>query len=34
MGMFAINLAPDDLAPLYGGHNLTGAMGFVRLKLD
>ena len=25
---------PDGLAPLYGGNNPIGAMGFVRLKLD
>ena len=33
-GLFAVNVVPDGLAPLYGGHNPTGAMGFVRLKLD
>lgn len=33
-GLFAINFVPDSIAPLYGGHNPTGAMGFVRLKLD
>jgi hypothetical protein len=33
-GLFAVNFVPDELAPLYGGHNPTGAMGFVRLKLD
>jgi hypothetical protein len=33
-GLFAVNFVPDDLAPLYGGHNPTGAMAFVRLKLD
>jgi hypothetical protein len=33
-GLFALNFVPDDLAPLYGGHRPTGAMGFVRLKLD
>ena len=33
-GLFAVNFVPDALAPLYGGHNPTGAMGFVRLKLD
>ena len=33
-GLFAVNFVPDPLAPLYGGHNPTGAMGFVRLKLD
>jgi len=33
-GLFAVNFVPDPLASLYGGHNPTGAMGFVRLKLD
>jgi hypothetical protein len=33
-GLFAVNFVPDGLVPLYGGHNPTGAMGFVRLKLD
>jgi len=33
-GLFAVNFVPDTLAPLYGGHNPTGAMGFVRVKLD
>jgi hypothetical protein len=33
-GLFAVNFVPDGLAPLYGGHNPTGAMGFVRLKID
>ncbi|MGN6057294.1 MAG: hypothetical protein ACTHOI_01745 [Sphingomicrobium sp.] len=33
-GLFAVNLIPDGLAPLYGGHTPTGAMAFVRLKLD
>ena len=33
-GLFAVNFVPDGLAPAYGGHNPTGAMGFVRLKLD
>jgi hypothetical protein len=33
-GLFAVNFVPNALAPLYGGHNRTGAMGFVRLKLD
>ena len=33
-GLFAVNLVPDSLAPLYGGSNPTGAMGFVRLKLN
>jgi hypothetical protein len=33
-GLFAVNFVPDALTPLYGGHNPTGAMGFLRLKLD
>jgi hypothetical protein len=33
-GLFAVNFVPNALAPLYGGHNPTGAMAFVRLKLD
>jgi hypothetical protein len=33
-GLFAVNFVPDGLAPLYGGHNPTGAMAFIRLKLD
>ena len=33
-GLFAVNFVPDALAPLYGGHNPTGTMTFVRLKLD
>jgi len=32
-GLLSINFVPDELAPLYGGHNPTGAMGFVRFKL-
>jgi hypothetical protein len=32
-GLFAVNFVPDALAPTYGSHNPTGAMGFVRLKL-
>ena len=32
-GLFSVNFVPDALAPLYGGSNPTGAMGFVRLKL-
>jgi hypothetical protein len=32
-GLFAVNFVPDALAPSYGGHNPTGAMAFVRLKL-
>jgi hypothetical protein len=33
-GLFAVNFVPRALAPSYGGQNPTGAMGFVRLKLD
>jgi hypothetical protein len=33
-GLFSVNFVPDTIAPLYGGHNPVGAMGFVRLKLD
>lgn len=33
-GLLAVNFVPDPLAPLYGGHSPTGAMGFARLKLD
>ena len=33
-GLFAVNFVPDALAPSYGEHSPTGAMGFVRLKLD
>jgi hypothetical protein len=33
-GLFSVNFVPDSLAPLYGGNHPTGAMGFVRLKLD
>ena len=33
-GLFSLNFVPDGLAPLYGGHNPTGAMAFVRVKLD
>jgi hypothetical protein len=33
-GLFAVNFVPDAQDPLYGGHNPTGTMGFVRLKLD
>ena len=33
-GLASLNFVPDGLAPLYGGHNPVGAMGFVRLKLD
>jgi len=33
-GLFSLNFVPDGLAAAYGGNNPTGAMGFVRLKLD
>ena len=33
-GLFAVNFVPDGLAALYRGNNPTGAMGFIRLKLD
>lgn len=33
-GLYSVNFVPDALAPLYGGHNPTGAMGFVRLRLN
>ena len=33
-GLVAVNFVPDGLAPYYGGHHPTGAMAFVRLKLD
>ena len=33
-GLVAVNFVPGGLAPLYGGHNPVGAMGFVRLKLN
>jgi hypothetical protein len=33
-GLYSVNFVPDALAPLYGAHNPTGAMGFVRVKLD
>jgi hypothetical protein len=32
-GLFALDFVPDSIAPLYGGSNPTGLMGFVRLKL-
>jgi hypothetical protein len=32
-GLFALDFVPDPLAPLYGGSNPDGLMGFVRLKL-
>ena len=33
-GLVSLNFIPDGLAPLYGGNNPAGAMGFIRLKLD
>ena len=33
-GVFSLNFVPDELSGVYGGHNPTGLMGFVRLKLD
>jgi hypothetical protein len=33
-GLFAVNFVPRALAPAYGARNPTGAMAFVRLKLD
>ena len=33
-GLVSLNFVPDGLAPLYGGHNPTGGMAFVRLKLN
>jgi hypothetical protein len=33
-GLFSVNFVPDALAPLYGGNSPTGAMGFVRLRLN
>ena len=33
-GLFAVNFVPKELASHYGGSNPTGAMAFVRLKLD
>jgi hypothetical protein len=32
--LVSVNFVPDALAPLYGGDNPLGTMGFVRLKLD
>ena len=32
-GLVSVNAVPDALAPLYGGNNPVGAMGFVRLRL-
>jgi hypothetical protein len=33
-GLFSLNFVPGALAPLYGGSDPVGAMGFVRLKLN
>jgi len=33
-GLVSLNFVPNALAPLYGSHNPTGMMGFVRLKLN
>jgi hypothetical protein len=33
-GLFSLNFVPEALAPLYGGDNPTGAMAFVRIKLN
>lgn len=33
-GLFSLNFVPDALAPLYGGGNPIGAMGFLRIKLN
>jgi len=33
-GLVAVNFVPDGLKSAYGGHNPTGAMAFVRLKLE
>jgi len=33
-GLFAINFVPKDLETLYGSKTPTGAMAFLRLKLD
>ena len=32
-GLFSFNFVPAAFAPVYGGSNPTGAMGFVRVKL-
>ena len=32
--LFSVNFVPDQLAPLYGSHDPTGMMGFIRLKLE
>jgi len=33
-GLFALNSVPRPLSSLYGSSNPTGAMAFVRLKLE
>jgi hypothetical protein len=33
-GLFAVNLVPDGLENEYGGNNPTGAMAFIRLRVD
>jgi hypothetical protein len=33
-GLFALNFVPEPLSSLYGGRNPTGAMAFVRLRLE
>ena len=33
-GLFSLNFIPPPLAAHYGGRNPTGAMAFVRLRLD
>jgi hypothetical protein len=33
-GLLTVNFVPEGLAPLYGGHNPTGEMAFLRLKLN
>ncbi|MEO7240866.1 MAG: hypothetical protein ABIW16_05650, partial [Sphingomicrobium sp.] len=33
-GLVAVNFVPNALAPLYGGRNPVGAMGFVRIKVE
>jgi len=33
-GLFSLNFVPGGLAPLYGGRTPTGAMAFLRLRLN
>jgi hypothetical protein len=33
-GLFSLNFVPGSLAPLYGGRNPTGAMAFLRFRLN